>query len=295
VTADPPEQPGRTIRPVIEDIWANRDREYNVRCLVRRLQRVEKEMAGEARADFAAFGVPDGDVGKYAAGLAAALKKDFTGEMKRLRNPAFQDLLVNYRRRPKVFLKAIENEDTVSSEYLVRDGAGKEYKPADYLELFAAFVKENADQIDAIRILLDRPSGWGTAALSELRDKLTAAPGRFTVEKLQAVHHAHYKKALVDIISMVKHAAKEGERLLTAAERVDRAFTRLTEGQVFSPEQHAWLGRIREHIVENLTIEQGDFNAMPVLADAGGWGRANKVFGGRLTDLLTALNEAIAA
>src|SRR5262249_22444727 len=48
ITAEPPEQPNRTIQQVINDIWDNRDREYNVRCLVRRLQRIDKEMAGEA-------------------------------------------------------------------------------------------------------------------------------------------------------------------------------------------------------------------------------------------------------
>ena len=34
---------------LIEDIWSNRDRDYNVGCLVKRLQRIDKEMSGEAR------------------------------------------------------------------------------------------------------------------------------------------------------------------------------------------------------------------------------------------------------
>lgn len=295
VTAEPPEKPNRTIEQVIEDVWANRDRDYNVRCLVRRLQRVEKEMSGDARPLFEAHGIPDGDVGKYAAGLVAALKKDFTGEMKRLRDKPFQALLVNYPRRQSVFVRAIENEDTVTSEYLVRDGAGQEYKPADYLELFAKFVKENAEQIEAIRILLEKPKGWGTTALNELRNKLTAAPGQFTVEKLQTVHHAQYKKALVDIISMVKHAAKETEPLLTAPERVGIAFDRLTAERAFTPDQQAWLVRIREHLVANLSIDKEDFDTVPVLADAGGWGRANRVFNGELDELIQSMNEALAA
>jgi type I restriction enzyme, R subunit len=295
VTAEPPEKPTRMIEQVIEDIWANRDRDYNVRCLVRRLQRIEKEMSGDARPLFAAFGILEGDVGKYAAGLGAALKMDFTGEMKRLRDKAFQTLLTKYPRRVQVFTRAIENEDTVSSEYLVRDGAGKEYKPADYLELFAKFVKENADEIEAIRILLEKPKGWGTAALTELRNKLTAAPGQFTVEKLQTAHHAHYKKALVDIISMVKHAAKETEPLLTASERAGKAVDALTAGQTFTSEQQGWLARIREHLVANLSIEQDDFDNMPVLSDAGGWGRANKAFEGKLAKLVQSLNEGLAA
>jgi type I restriction enzyme, R subunit len=45
ITAEPPDRPTRTIVEVIEDIWANRDRTYNIRCLVKRLQRIDKEMS----------------------------------------------------------------------------------------------------------------------------------------------------------------------------------------------------------------------------------------------------------
>ena len=48
-TAEPPEKPSRTIVEVIDDIWNNKDRSYNVRCLVRRLQDVETAI-GAARA-----------------------------------------------------------------------------------------------------------------------------------------------------------------------------------------------------------------------------------------------------
>ncbi len=69
LTADPPEKPARSIKEIIDAIWANHDRDYNVRCLVRRLQRIEKGMAGEARPLFAAFGIAEGNVGRYAAAL----------------------------------------------------------------------------------------------------------------------------------------------------------------------------------------------------------------------------------
>lgn len=295
MAADAPEKPGRTVQQLIEDIWANKDRDYNIRCLVKRLHRIDKEMGPEARDRFVAFGIPDGDIGRYATALPGQLRTNFTNEMKMLRSKAFQDLLTSYQRKPRVFMRAIENQDEVTSEYLVRDGAGKEYKPADYLELFAQFVKNNADKIDAIRILLDKPKRWSTKALTELRNSLKASPGMFTEEKLRTVHHAHYKKALVDIISMVKHAAKTQEPLLTAFERVDKAITKLTAGQTLNTEQQAWLLRIREHLAANLTIDQDDFEAVPVLADAGGWGRANKVFDGKLADILSSINEAMAA
>jgi type I restriction enzyme R subunit len=295
ITSEPPEKPNRTIRQVIDDVWANRDRDYNVRCLVKRLHRIDKEMDGTARDLFAAHGIADGDLAKYAAALPGRLRTDFTGTMKLLREPAFQDLLLKYPRRKRVFLKAIENQDTVSSQYLIRDVTGREYKPEDYLQAFTRFVRDNPERIAAIGILLDRPKDWKTAALVELKDRLKAAPERFTEENLQKAHEAGYHKALVDIISMVKHAAREQEPLFTAEERVQRAFATITKGRTFTAGQRMWLDRIREHLVANLSISQDDFEEIPILADAGGWRRANRTFEGSLEELIDELNEAVAA
>jgi type I restriction enzyme, R subunit len=289
------DKPNRTIAEVIDDIWANRDRDYNVRCLVKRLQRIDKEMAGDARDDFAAFGIPDGDMAKFASRLPQLLKGEFVSTMQLFRKPEFQNLLVTYKRREKTFLRAIENVDTVSSEYLIRDGLGQEHKPVDYLELFAKFVRENTAQIEALRILLERPADWSTSALNELKQKLTTAPERFTLDVLQKVHELHYRKSLVDIISMVKHAAAKQNPLLTASERVDKALARVATGRTFTADQQQWLDLIRQHLVVNLSIDQEDFDFIPALEGAGGWGKANKVFDGKLIDILKAINQAVAA
>jgi type I restriction enzyme R subunit len=141
---------------VIEDIWQNRDRDYNIRRLVKRLHRIDKQMSAEAREMFAAY-IPAGDLAKYAKELPAQLRRNFTGAMALLRNLAFQDLLMNYPRAPRTFLIAYETQDTVTSEWLVKGAGGREYKPEDYLTAFARFVRENPAHIEAIRILLHRP------------------------------------------------------------------------------------------------------------------------------------------
>jgi len=294
ITAEPPEKETRSIVQVIKDIWDNRDRDYNVRVLVRRLQRIDKEMSGHARDLFAAF-VPLGDLKRYASDLPHALQQDFTRTMTLLRNPAFQDLLLHYPRPERSLLVAYENVDTVSSRYLIRDSAGNEYKPEDYLSAFSTFVKENPEHIEAIRILLDRPKDWGTDALSELKQKLAATRFRFTVENLQMAHKVRYNKALVDIISMVKHAAREEEPLCTAEQRIRRVFDRMTVSTTLTPEQQQWLDKIREHLIANLSISKDDFDIIPIFANVGGWGKANRVFDGQLPDLIRQWNEAIAA
>jgi type I restriction enzyme R subunit len=294
ITAEPPERETRPIAQVIKDIWDNRDREYNTRVLVRRLQRIDKEMSGEGRDLFAEF-VPNGDLKKFASGLVGRLHEDFSGTMALLRNKNFQDLLMDYPRPSRSIIVAIENVDEVSSRYIFRDSAGNEYKPEDYLLAFSKFVKENTDHIEAIRILLNRPADWGTDAIGELRKKLAATRYRFTVENLQKAHEIRYHKALVDIISMVKHAAREEEPLFTAEERVNRVLDRLSVGANLTSEQQQWLDKIRAHLIENLSISKDDFDIIPIFSNEGGWGKANRVFGGQLPMLIRQWNEAIAA
>ncbi|MCU0612474.1 MAG: DEAD/DEAH box helicase family protein [Candidatus Eisenbacteria bacterium] len=295
ITIGPPDQPSRTIVEVIEDIWANRDREYNTACLIKRLHRIDRGMASNARTLFAAY-LPQGDVARFGRGLRQALADDFVGTMKLLRTPEFQHLLVDYPRPAREFWKADEYGDTVTSALLIRDTMGQEYKPEDYLVAFSRFVRENPAHIEALRILLDRPRDWSAAALGELREKLAQSRYRFSVETLQKVHELRYHKALVDIISMVKHAADEEAPLLTAAERVERAFARLTLNLSFTPDQEKWLARIQAVMQKTLSLDREDFDYQPALSDAGGWAAARRVFGeSELVSMIHTLNEAIAA
>ena len=251
-------------------------------------------MTGQARERFADF-IPAGDLSAYARSLPDALRRDFTGTMTLLRDPSFQDLLITYPRPKREFLVAYGTEDAVESEWVVRGADGRDRRPEEFLEAFARFVQESSAYVDAITILLDRPRDWGTEALAELRRKLASTPERFTEANLQKTHRAVYGKDLADIISMVKHAAEEEEPLLTSTERVDRAFRKIMGGRSFTAEQQRWLDRIRVHLVENLSIDRQDFDNVPVLSREGGWRAADRSFGGRLEELLSEVNEAIAA
>jgi type I restriction enzyme R subunit len=290
ITAEMPLPPTRTVAEIVEDVWANRDRDYNVGCLVKRLQRIDKSMSGAGRDAFSRF-VEDGDLARYARGLTHALAADFVGTMKLLRDKDFQELLVNYPRPGRSFLVAFEQDDVVASEPMLKDG----YKTEDYLQAFSRYVHENEERIEAIRVLLSRPREWSASALSELKVKLFSHP-RFQVGVVQSACEARYHKALVDIISLVKRAADEQQPIFTAAERVERAFAKVTAGKTFTHEQTVWLDRIREHMRENLSIDRDDFDLMPVFSGAGGLGVVRRAFGdAALADLINQLNEAVAA
>jgi type I restriction enzyme R subunit len=294
ITAMKPAPKTRTIIEIIEDIWQNKDRDYNIRCLIKRLQRIDKEMSGESRDDFMNF-IPNGDLARYAEELPQRLRANFSAAMELLRNPAFQDLLVNFKRPERTFLKGYEVQDQVQSAWMVRDAEGNEYKPEDYLAAFAKFINEHRSDIEAVQILLDRPADWNVEVLAELRSKLAATSLRFNEDRLQKAHEIAYHKAMADIISMVKHAAEAEQELYNAQERVQRAMMRITGSQKFTPEQMEWLERVRMHLIENLSISRDDFDDMPVFSHAGGWGRANKAFDGVLSRILQQINAAVAA
>jgi len=288
-TADPPSKPTRTVAQVIDDIYGNRDREYNTKILVRRLQRIAKSVSAEGREAFAQW-IPGGDVSTFAAELPDALETHWNETMARLRNPDFQNLLEHYPRAKPYFIIAESVTDQVESGYLIRTRDGKSVRPEDYLRAFETFVRENPEHIEAIQILLERPAGWGTHTLSELRQKLESRPEGFTEQKLrQAYHHE-----LADIISLVKHAG-EGEPLVSSEERVNRALTKVTAGKALTMEQEKWLDLIRSHLVENLAIDREDFELITFSRAGGSWGRINRDFGGQLDALLAEINQAIAS
>jgi type I restriction enzyme R subunit len=197
MTVEPPEGDGKTTRQIIEEIWQNEDREYNTRRLAKRLQRIDKDMSGDARDLFARF-IPDGDVGRFAEDLPAKVRGDFTETMKVLRHEDFLKLLTDYPRAARSFIVAPGVTDQVESEWLIKAGTGKEYKPEDYLQLFENFIEEHTEEIRAVGILLSRPQEWGAEPLRELRDALIQAPEHFTEANLQKAFQLAHHKAVVD-------------------------------------------------------------------------------------------------
>ena len=94
---------------------------------------------------------------------------------------------------------------------------------------------------------------------------------------------------------MVKHAADKGQRILTAEERVDLAMSNSFADTDLSEEQQKWLNMIREHLIENLTIDEADFDAIPIFFERGGQAKARRIFGNRFNPMIQELNSRIAA
>jgi type I restriction enzyme R subunit len=228
--------------------------------------------------------------------MAKALSEifeSFTSVMELLRDTRFQYLLENYERAKRTFLVGYEVQDEVHSELLFEAGGTYGLKPEDYLVAFGEFVKQKESEIEAIAILLNRPKSWNTKALNELRK--TLKDNSFGQEDLQKAHKAVYHKEVVDIISMVKHAARITEPLLSPAERVEQAIRFVTSGKKLNQEQEQWMGYIKEHLKQNMTIGEDDLKELPIFTDRGGLLRFKRVFPSNYQELIADINSAIAA
>lgn len=291
ITAEPPDIPSRTIREIVQDIADNKDRRYNVRVLAKRLLRVSRNITAQSRYEFNAF--LKSDVADFARALEEKLDKDWVGTSGLLQNDRFIELCEHYERPPRVFLIAETPQDQVESEVLFRARDGSPLKPEDYLRKFERFIRENPDHVQAIEILLNKPKEFSSRELEQLRRALSERPDdlrdKFTERNLRRAYH----KELADIISIIRHAAK-GEPLLTAEGRVDRALEKIKTSKRFTPEQEEWLRLIRRHLIDNLLMEKEDFEFMPIFRRQGAtFQSVNRVFEGRLAELLREINQAV--
>jgi type I restriction enzyme R subunit len=293
ITAEAPVKTTRTIKEIVQSIANNEDREYNIGVLSKRLQRISKNITQEGRFRFEY--ILGCDIAEFPQTLFERLEQKWNETIKTLQSDAFLDLCEDYPRPEKKFIRANGAEDQVYSRIIFRAKDGRELGPQDYLQEFEKFVRMNPEHIEALEILLKRPRDFDTRQLKTLREKLATQPDslvdKFTEKNLRRA----YSQELADIISIVRYTAKGGE-LLTAERRVDKALMKIKSGSLFTEEQNKWLDLIRRHLIENLLMEKGDIETLPIFTREGAsWGKLNKIFEGKLENIIHEINEAIAA
>jgi type I restriction enzyme R subunit len=190
-------------------------------------------------------------------------------------------------RPPAGKLVVSEHDDEVTR---VEHGYGKYEKPQDYLDAFRAFVKDNLNEIPALLVVTQRPRDLTRAQLREL--KLALDEQGFTEPYLRdAWREAKNQDIAATIIGFIRNQAL-GSPLVPYAERVSGAVQRILDRGEWTAPQRSWLKRIgqqleKETIVDRDALDQGEFQRQ------GGFTRLNKVFDGKLEQVLGDLSEAL--
>lgn len=197
--------------------------------------------------------------------------------------PAFLDEV----RSVATKLMISEHEDKLLG---VEHGFGNTSKPEDYLELFASFIKENLNQINALTVVTQRPRDLTRKELKELKFELDKAG--FNEKYLEtAWRNSTNQEIAASIIGFIRNKAL-GSPLISYEERVDRAVKKIMSSRTWTVPQRKWLERIsnqikKETIIDKESFDQGAFQS------EGGYNRINKTLDGQLNQVLSDIYDAL--
>ena len=97
----------------------------------------------------------------------------------------------------------------------------------------------------------------------------------------------------------MRHALHPAEPLVSIGVEVEQRYMEWLEeqeqtGVKFNSDQRKWLDAIKDHIANNLSISQDDFEDV-LFSQLGGLGKAYQLFGDQLSALIEELNVRLAA
>ena len=180
--------------------------------------------------------------------------------------------------------------DHVDQLVSVERGYGTGQKPEDYLESFREFLRDHAEDIPALMLVTQRPKELTRKDLRDLQIQLEQHGYSETAIK-SAVRDTTNQDIAAGIIGFVRYVMLE-ESLLPYEERVDRAMRTILSSQQWEPRQRQWLDRIGKQIKENVVIDRESFDA-GALKQQGGFVRLNKVFDGKLEDIVRRIIDSV--
>ncbi|GAB3552256.1 type I restriction-modification system endonuclease [Spirosoma fluminis] len=167
-------------------------------------------------------------------------------------------------------------------------GYGIASKPADYLDSFAQFLRDNQNTITALNVVCTRPADLSRKALKELLIAL-AQQGYEEKTVKTAWKQARNEDIGADIISMIRTLAV-GSALEPHEERIKRAVGKVRAMQPWNKTQQNWINRFEKQLLAENVLQVDDLDNEP-FSDAGGFRELNKVFNNQLDGVIRSINE----
>jgi len=177
---------------------------------------------------------------------------------------------------------------THTDELMVREqNYGANQKPADYLESFNDFIRNQLNQSVALGVVVNRPQDLTREQLREVR-LLLDGHGYSEVNLQSAWRNQTNQEIAASIVGFIRRAAL-GEALLPFEQRVAKAMEKIYTLQQWTPVQRKWLERLAKQLVHEVVIDEKQIGE--AFRNDGGSTRLDKMLGGHLAVVLEALND----
>jgi len=179
-----------------------------------------------------------------------------------------------------------EHED----ELKVREQSyGKYEKPADYLESFNDFIKNQLNQSAALAVVVNKPKDLTREQLREIR--LLLDQHGYSEAKLQSAWRNQTNQDIAaSIIGYIRQAAI-GEALIPFEQRVNLAMQKIYALHPWTQVQRKWLDRLAKQLSHEVVIDQQFVNR--VFATDGGAKKLDAVLDQHLDNVLDTLADSI--
>ena len=175
---------------------------------------------------------------------------------------------------------------------------------------FEEYLNENRDEIEVLAIYFTQPARRSSVTYAMIKDVLAKLredrPRLAPLIVWRAYAHLDDYKGenpvneLTAVVALIRRVCGLDETLTRHSDRVRRNFQNWIlrhhagAGEKFTEEQMAWLRMIRDHLATSFTIERDDLEMAPFDAH-GGLGRMHVLFGDGMDDVMSEMNEALAA
>lgn len=164
---------------------------------------------------------------------------------------------------------------------------GVNEKPADYLDSFNHFIRNQLNQSVALGVIVNQPKDLTREQLREVR--LLLDEHGYSEAKLQSAwRNQTHQEVAASIVGYIRQAAL-GEALLPFEQRVNLAMQRIYMLHDWTPVQRKWLERLAKQLSHEVVIDQHFVNR--AFALDGGAKRLNSLLDGDLDKVLDTLSE----
>ena len=205
-----------------------------------------------------------------------------------------RDLFLEKRAAFNAFKESGENDryvivsDKLDEFHEITRGYGKGQEPEDYLESFSEYIKMNRDKIEALEIICTRPADL---TLKDLRNvSMTLDTNGFNSMQLNtAITQLTKEECAADIITLIRRYAI-GSPLVSHEERIRNAVKKLCKAHNFTASEKRWIDRIEKYLINESVLNVQTFDEFSAWRTQGGFSKINKVFSGKLTEIVRELN-----
>lgn len=164
---------------------------------------------------------------------------------------------------------------------------GVHEKPADYLESFNDFIKNQINQSAALSVVVNKPNDLTREQLREVR-LLLDQHGYSEANLKSAWRNKTNQEIAASIIGYIRQAAF-GEPLVSFDQRVANAMQNIYNLRSWTAVQRKWLDRLAKQLVHEVVFDKKFINDLPVFQ--GGVKQLNKVLDEQLDQVLSELRE----